>query len=139
MMVMTLAEPAILFQQPVELLARQHYIFSEDGQRNFVDLAFFDDAANEVVLVELKRGKIAREHYAQLRRYLDGAEQSKMLRTLLKRGAGLRGIVASTEEAAHESNDDDITAAVVDRKAAIEVLLRLRRERLSVLGETPEP
>jgi len=123
------AEPRLLFRRPVELLARQHHIYTDEKDRHVVDLVFHDARANEVVLVELKRGRLGREHAAQIRRYLDHAAQSKLLRGLLAGGATLRGLLATVEPSDYEPADPDVTARVVDRKRAIAVLKRLRAER----------
>jgi hypothetical protein len=130
------AEPALLFRRGVELLARQHVIFSEGPHRHVVDMVFRDAAAGEVILVELKRGKLAAEHAAQLRRYLDRAGQSRLLREHVASGAGVRGVLATVEPGGYEPGGDkpgqaDITARVVDRGRVIRVLKRLRARRLA--------
>jgi ERCC4-type nuclease len=124
------AAPELLFAQPVVLLARQHYIFSDAERRHFIDLVFRVRDANELVLVELKRGRLAPEHYRQLRQYMEQAPRSSLLRGFLDKGARLRGILATVEGGGFEPDDPDVCACVVDRKRAIEVLKRLREARL---------
>ena len=123
------AAPELLFQQPVTLLERQHYIFTEYGQRNFIDLVFSDDASNMLFLIELKRGKITREHERQLMRYLDGAYQSAILRPFLDKGTGIHGILATVENCEFKPRSTDITVRIVDKEQTIKVLKLLRSSR----------
>ena len=122
-------EPELLFDQPIILVNRQHYIFTEDKERHIVDLVFLDDEAEELILVELKRGKLSGEHVDQLRRYLDNAHKSKRLQRFLDKGAKMRGILATVEEGEFKPKDRDISAQVVDRKRVIGVLKRMRKQR----------
>ena len=124
------AEPTLLFRQPVVQIARQHYIFTDEGRRQFIDMVYLDPEADELILVELKRGRIAREHVAQLRRYLDRAGDSKMIAAFLSKGTRLRGLLATVEPGGREPKDDDITVRIVGRKRAIAVLKQLRAQRL---------
>ena len=73
-------EPRLLFSHPVELLDRQHHIFTEEKEKHIVDMVFLDEDAGEIILVELKRGRLALAHYRQLRRYLRHAHLSKKLK-----------------------------------------------------------
>ena len=125
------AEPSLLFRQPVVQIARQLYIFSDDQRRHFVDMVYLDPEADELVFVELKRGRIAREHVAQLRRYLDHASHAAVIAAFLRKGTTLRGLLATVEPGGHEPKDDDITARIVGRKRAIAVLKQLRERRLA--------
>lgn len=125
------AEPSLLFDTPVELIDRQHYIFSESKERHIVDLVFVDEAATRIVLVELKRGKLAAEHVRQLRRYLDNAHKSSLLGGMLESGMELRGVLATVEPCDFQPKDRDISARIVDKERAIDVLCRLRRERIA--------
>ncbi len=126
------AAPDILFDEPVTLLARQHHIYTEEKERHVVDLVFLDVDAREIILVELKRGRLSREHREQIRRYLDNACKSKVLRELLDEGMTIRGLLATVEEdgAKLKIKDKNISACVVDRQRAIEVLAGLREARL---------
>ncbi len=98
-------------------------------------MVFVDTKADEVILVELKRGALAREHVRQLRRYLDHARESKLLRSLLDRrsfldrGSRLRGILATVEPCELKTGDADISTRIVDETRTIAVLKRLRRQR----------
>ena len=153
------AAPELLFKQSVTLLARQHPICSEpqkcihrnqvfvknlvsEKERHIVDLVFLDsvprrrDEADELILVELKRGKLTREHYSQLRRYLDHAHKSQLLRAFLDKGAKLRGILATVEECKFDPKDADVCVCIVDKKQAIEVLKQLRNRRLESMAAT---
>jgi len=133
------AAPELLFAKPTALLARQHYIFTDDERRHFVDLVFLDPEADELILVELKRGKLAGEHARQLRRYLDGASESKLLRSFLHKGTRLRGILATVDESEFHTKDPDISVCIVDRKHAIEVLKELRKIRLAAMAGGAAP
>jgi ERCC4-type nuclease len=124
------AAPELLFEQPITLLARQHHIYTEGRERHIVDLVFADQEANDLILVELKRVELAREHEAQLRRYLDHVDESPLLRACLEAGARLRGILATVIDCSYSPKSRDITVHTVDREHTIGVLKRLRRERV---------
>ena len=127
------ADPGLLFARPVSLLARQHYIYSSAKERHIVDLVFWDEAANELVLVELKRTRLAREHEEQLQRYLEHARESAMLRKRLDAGSGMRGVLVTYVKSAYAPrNPEFVSTVIVDRERAIEVLKRLRRQRLDL-------
>jgi len=123
------AAPELLFRKPVTLLARQHYIFSDEERRHFVDMVFLAPDAEELILVELKRGTLAAEHYRQLRRYLDQARMSKLLRGFLEKGTRIRGILATVEDCKFDPKDPDVSVCIVNKKHAIEVLKCLRELR----------
>jgi len=123
-------EPRLLFNYPVELLDRQHYIFTEEKERHIVDMVFLDEDAEEVILVELKRGRLELAHYRQLRRYLDHAHLSKKLKTYLNDGYGLRGVLATVAECDFQPGHEDVTIKIVNYEHAVEVLKVLRRARL---------
>jgi ERCC4-type nuclease len=127
------AEPELLFAQPVSLLARQHHIYSSGKERHIVDLVFWDEAANELLLVELKRTRLAWEHEEQLQRYLDHARESEMLRQRLDVGARIRGVLATYVASSYAPrNRESVSTVVVDRERAIEVLKRRRHQRLGL-------
>lgn len=126
------AQPGLLFEQPVKLLARQHYIFSEQGERHIVDLVFWDPEADVAYLVELKRGRLAREHKDQLARYLDHAGQSSLLGPLQERGTSIQGILATIEESKLRLHRPDISVRFVDRALTIDVLKKKRAGRLGL-------
>lgn len=123
-------EPGILFQQPVKLLARQHHIYTEEKERHIVDLVFLDSDAEELILVELKRGKLTREHYNQLMRYLNNAHKSKLLQGYLEQGMALRGVLATMEECKLKSQHDFVSIRMADKDRAIQILKQLRAQRL---------
>jgi hypothetical protein len=124
------AAPEPIFDRPVTMLARQHHVYSEARERHVVDLVFADEGANDLVLVELKRGKLAREHEDQLRRYMDHAHESPLLRACLGAGARLRGVLATATRCNYRPKGQDITVRIVDRESTISVLKRLRARRL---------
>lgn len=128
------AEPALLFDGPVELLARQHVIFSDERDRHVVDMVFLDAAAHELILVELKRARLLPPHAAQLRRYLDHADRSALLRARLAEGMALRGVLATVEPCELKLTRGDVSVRIVDRKKAIAVLNRRRARRLAALA-----
>jgi len=138
------AAPELLFDQPVTLLARQHHVYTEgkegdktpsrgpggsSGERHVVDLVFAGQEANDLILVELKRGKLVQEHEDQLRRYLDHAHESPLLHACLEASARLRGVLATVTDCGYRPKNRDITVRIVDRERTIAVLKRLRAER----------
>jgi hypothetical protein len=124
------AAPELLFEQPVALLARQHHVYTEGGERHIVDLVFADQEANDLILVELKRGRLEREHEEQLCRYLDHAEESPLLRACLGTGARLRGMLATVTDCSYVPKSQHITVQIVNRAETIAVLKRLRVQHL---------
>jgi ERCC4-type nuclease len=132
------AAPELLFDRPVELIARQHHIYSQGGQRHVVDLIFRDPVAQEVILVELKRGEITPEHRGQVRRYLDHATESEMVRAALAEGSSLRGLLATIAPSHYKPPDPDIAVRVVGRQRTIDVLQALRDQRLAGRAEREE-
>ena len=124
------AEPNLLLEQPFELLERQHYIFTDQGERHIVDLVFFNRQANQLRLVELKRGAINSDHEDQLQGYLDRAYQSPLLRSLLQGGADLRGILATVSECSYKPRSTMISTRRIDGDHLIQVLKHLRKQRM---------
>ena len=124
----------LLFGQRVKLLARQHHIYDDEKDRHIVDMVFVDSKTKEVILVELKRGKLEPWHREQLRRYLDHAAESTMIRGYLDRGFAVRGILASPEAGKLAARDERITVATVDSDRIIAILKRLRRRRRAGRG-----
>ena len=131
-------EPALLLPGPVALVARQHHIYDDEHDRHIVDMVFNDAAANATILVELKRGRLESGHREQLRRYLDHARESSVIRRYLDGGSSLRGVLASPEPGKLTSRYDDITIQELDPARIIAVLNRLRRERCA-RHEPPDP
>lgn len=123
------ADPSLLFDHPVQLIERQHHILDDDRNRHIVDMIFFDPTADRLILVELKLGRLVAEHREQLRRYLDCARSSGLVRRRLDAGSGLHGVLASFESSKIALPYPDITTMTVDRERAIEVLTALRRKR----------
>lgn len=121
------AAPELLFSQPITMLDRQHYICTEGRERHIVDMVFLDPAEDELILVELKRGRLLEEHYDQIRRYLDNAYKSQFLLSYLEKGMAIRGILATVEECEFEPEAGDVSVCIVDKKRAIEVVKKLRR------------
>lgn len=128
------AAPELLFHRPVDLLARQHHIYTQDKERHIVDLVFLDSEADELVLVELKRGRLAARHRDQIRRYLDNVHRSKLLRAFLEQGTSIRGMLVTVEQCTFKPKDADISACIVDKEGAIEVLAQLRKCRLASMS-----
>lgn len=129
------ADHSLLFDRPVHLLARQHLIYTTERDRHIVDMAFVDSPADELILVELKRGPIVGDYVKQLRRYLDNAHKSKLLGPFLAAGSRIRGVLASVEPSRFKPDDDDISVTVADKKRVLAVLKRLRDERHGGAGE----
>jgi len=128
------AEPGLLFAGPVRPIARQHHVFTLQGERLVVDLVFLDAHQHEVVLVELKLGKLEPAHEDQLRRYLDHAHLSALLRSFVEGGMTVRGILATVDDGTFRPRHSDITARVVSREQALRVLGGLRAQRLRSAG-----
>jgi ERCC4-type nuclease len=129
-------DPSLLFDEPVEQIARQHVVFTLGDEKQVVDLVFRSKESDELILVELKRGKLDASHEAQLCRYLDHAAQSRLLRKHLNNGASLRGILATAEPCAYKSKRKDIDVVIADRKRVIAVLNAMRSERLKATGKS---
>jgi ERCC4-type nuclease len=123
------SDPALLFDHPVRLIGRQHLIIN-DQARHVIDLIFHDPAADEVILVELKHARLQPSDREQLRRYLDCARKSQIVRRHVDCGSGLRGVLVSTEQGNLAVRYPDISVKVVNRHRAIMVLSKLRRMRL---------
>ena len=128
------AAPELLFSRPVSLLARQHHIYTDSRERHVVDLVFVRQDADEVILVELKRGRLAHEHVRQIRRYLDHASESKLLRPFLQSGTAVRGVLATIEDCQLKVRDRDVAVRTVDRADVTRVLADLRARRLAAMG-----
>lgn len=120
------ASPALLFEKDVNLVARQHHLYSEKGECHIIDMVFHDPENNTLYLVELKLGKPGKEHYLQIQRYLDHVAESTLLRAYLDAGAVARGVLATIETCSFNPEDKDITVRVVNTADAIQVLKLLR-------------
>jgi hypothetical protein len=121
-------DASILFdRRPVKQVARQHYIFGSENDRHIVDLVYHDPEADEIILVELKRGRLDSLHYHQICRYLDHARQSPLLCEYLDAGAELRGVLATVEPSSLKSKRRDVDVVIVDQKRVIDVL-KARRD-----------
>ncbi|MCJ7551504.1 MAG: helix-hairpin-helix domain-containing protein [Anaerolineae bacterium] len=123
------AAPWLLFDYDVELVARQHAVTMDQGDRHILDLVTYAPDRNELILVELKRGALNADHETQLKRYFGVARESALLRNYLDRGATLRGILATFAVSDYVARDPDIDAVVVDERAVIGVLSLLRQRR----------
>lgn len=129
------ANPALLFDQPVTVLARQHVISIEADptrERDVIDLVVCDKDAQVLWLVELKHGLLLSGHEVQLRRYLRHAAASSLLRSYLDRGYALRGLLATVTPSDFAPDAGGVEAVIVDEEAVIDVLGRLRNERLNL-------
>lgn len=125
------AAPALLFGHQVTLVARQHTIQISPAERDVIDLVFLDHDAHQLVLVELKRGALEAAHEAQLERYLAHAEQSPLLRGYIEHGAQLCGVLATVTPCDFRpAHTEQVSAQVIERDRAIQVLRQLRRKRL---------
>lgn len=132
------AVPGILLDPPFELLERQLYIFTDQGERQIVDLVFYNPEANQLCLVELKRGAILPDHEAQLQGYLDRAYQSPVLRSRLEGGARLSGILATITEGSYKAQSSQISICILDRNRVIQVLKRLRQQHLQPASDSTQ-
>lgn len=123
------ADPSLLFDRPVRLLGRQHHLRGDAAAPSIVDMVYIDEASRELLLVELKRGVLMRADAGQLRRYLDQAWESSVLRRHLDEGCVARGVLACVEPCNFRSPYDDVSVAIVDRDSVIRVLHELRLSR----------
>ncbi|MFC1582347.1 ERCC4 domain-containing protein [Planctomycetota bacterium] len=121
------ADPKLLFKHKVELLTRQHTIFTEGKDKHVVDMVFHSAQRNELYLVELKRGRLGPAHHKQLCRYLDNAGESKLIRPYLDKGVDLVGILASVESSDLKTNRPNIKVRQVDGKKVMAFLKKRRR------------
>lgn len=122
-------DPKLLFSQPVQLLAKQHYIFSEEEQRHFIDMVYIDELAKEIIIVELKRGILSAEHEKQLLRYLENANQSQLMKDYIDQGFTIRGLLVTFEECEYNTTSKDISATVIDKEEIRTILKKLRKIR----------
>ena len=125
-------DPKLLFPSALPLVARQHVIFDDKKGKHVVDLVYHERMSSELILVELKRGRVRQEHVAQIARYIDRASDSPLLRGYQKRGCTIRGLLATVEECSLKIKRRDVSLRVIDRNAVIRALKSLRRERLAV-------
>lgn len=123
-------DSSLLFDREVHLLARQHFIYADTDDRHIVDMVYHDPAADELLLVELKRGVLTHAHHDQICRYLDNAGQSRLLNTYLDGGTRLRGILATVEECSYKPKRSNVSVTIIDRARVIAVLNEMRHERL---------
>lgn len=118
------AAPSLLFKRrKVELVARQHQICGDQEQRQIIDLIYYDECADTLYLVELKRAELKPSDRAQLRRYLREAHRSPLINGYLKQGSTLRGILASPlPSELKERKDTDIEVRTVNARGVIKFL-----------------
>jgi ERCC4-type nuclease len=98
------------------------------SDKHIVDMVFVDKKTKELILVELKRGRLERAHVRQLRRYLDHARESKLLCEYLDKGFRLHGLLATVEPCEIKTGCSNIAVQIIDRKRTIAVLKKLRRK-----------
>jgi hypothetical protein len=110
----------------VLIATRQHYFYSDQGERHIIDMVFHDPEENILYLVEIKLGKLITGHYQQIRRYLDHVAESTLLSAYLDAGAVARGMLAPIEPHKYDPEDKDILVRVVNSMDAMQVLKRLR-------------
>ena len=95
-----------------------------------------DNAANELILVELKRGRLEIAHYRQIRRYLERAHESPLLGAYLEGGAKLRGILATVEPFDFKPKHADVSILIVEAAQVIDFLKKRRRQLLRPANQT---
>jgi len=118
--------PEFLFEQPVTLVARQHVFSDAESRRLIADLIFADDAEQIVYVVEVKRGAVQAGDVRQLSAYLDAADRSKMLGYYMRRGYGLRGLLAAPQARTGGTDDERIEVRLIDAGGIAERLMRRR-------------
>lgn len=112
-------QPSLLFHHSGRLLARQHALGTRE---HLVDLVFLDEQEREVILVELKTGRLSREHEEQLQRYLDHAGDSPLVAEQLQAGYAVRGMLATLEPTPYRPRNRELHVAHVNREKAIRAL-----------------
>lgn len=124
-------DPSLLFNRPVRLIARQHRLNGDTSGRHIIDLVFVDDHARELLLVELKRGRLKRADAEQLRRYIDHAADSPLLRGIMEARYRVGGILATVDPESFRCPYDDMKVVLIPRDAVLRVLdeQRARRKR----------
>ena len=121
-------QPALLFDQPVALVARQHLFRDAEGRRLIADLIFADDTRQTVYVVEVKRGAVQPDDVRQLAAYLDAADHSKTLSEYMRRGYGLQGVLAAPDSRVKATEDDRVEVRRIDAERIGEELMRRRRK-----------
>ncbi|MBM3475123.1 MAG: hypothetical protein FJX75_17820 [Armatimonadetes bacterium] len=116
-------QPALLFDGPVSLLARQHVFSDADGRRLIADLIFADDPQQMVYVVEVKRGAVQRDDVRQLSAYLDAADHSPLLGAYMRRGYGLQGILAAPDSRIRTTEDDRVEVRQIGVERIAEELM----------------
>jgi len=119
-------QPALLLDEPVSLVARQHVFSDAEGRRLIADLILADDAREVVYVVEVKRGALQRDDVRQLSAYLDAADHSPLLSAYMRRGYGLQGILAAPDSRISQTADERIEVRRVDCSAIAEALMQRR-------------
>jgi hypothetical protein len=66
----------------------------------------------------------------QIRRYIENAPKSGLLKTFLEKGSSIRGILATVEDCKLDMGDSNVSVCIVDRNKAIKILRVLRDHRL---------
>ena len=121
--------PELLFDGPVALIDRQHFFRDGEGRRLIADLLFADDADRTVYVVEVKRGAVGSEDVRQLAAYLDAADSSVTLGGYMRRGYGLRGILAAPDSRVRHTDDERIEVRRIEVDAIAQELMRQRARR----------
>ena len=101
-------------------------------RRLIADLIFADDEDETLYVVEIKRGALQKEDARQLGAYLDSADSSKTLGKYMRKGYGLRGILAAPDTRIKHTDDDRIEIRLIDMDAVAEELMQRRLKRLRV-------
>jgi len=123
------SRPEWLIDRPVVLVDRQHHFSDAEGRRLIADLILADDADQTVYVVEVKRGSVGSEDVSQLAAYLDAADRSRTLGEYMRRGYGLRGVLAAPDSRLTHTGDERIEVWTVDVGRIAEELQRRRRRR----------
>ncbi len=123
------ASPQLLFSGDVELVGRQHYIFSDSVGRNFIDLVFHDPIDKVLYLVELKLVGLKPDHYDQICGYLEHAGESKRIMEILARGSSIKGVLASVEPSNLAIKDADVLIKLIDKERVIQTLQEIRLKK----------
>ena len=118
----------LLFKKPVTLIGRQFSIITGEKERQIVDLIYLDSKGNELIFVELKRGKLTKTCEDQLVRYLESAHQSIVLSQHLKKVRKIVGLLVSIEASNYKPRHPSVKVKIVDQKEVIKVLKALRKK-----------
>jgi hypothetical protein len=73
------------------------------------------------------------DHYYQIKRYLDNAPKSELLKSFLEKGSSIRGILAAVEQCNFDVGVSNVSVHIVNKDKTIKVLKDIRKRRFGNL------